>query len=44
MDWRTQLSVQRWIVAVRRAHRDEPAGPRKEFLRRMLVELLIRIQ
>lgn len=44
MDWQKQVNIQRWIVAVRRAYRDEPAGPRKDFLRAMLADLLNRVE
>lgn len=39
-----QTNIMRWIWAVRRMLREEPAGPRRDYLLEMLVEFYRRLE
>lgn len=39
MGYKEQINLTMWFITIRNAFRAEPAGPRKEFLGKMLLEV-----
>ena len=39
MTTKQQVNLRLWLIAIKRRLRDEPAGPRQEFLCALLVEV-----